>query len=85
MCEQSALSVLWMIDKQVGPTDWLEPSDCCSRIGQRRERSLFKPPADYTLPLQPFTHFQLGPVSNLFRILSLCFVELSVIVNPSLL
>ena len=34
---------------------------------------------------KPFTHILVGPVSSLSRILSLCFVKPSVIVNLSLL
>lgn len=35
------------------------------------ERRLFEPPADWSLPLQQFTHTQLGLVSSLTRILCL--------------
>ena len=62
-CVSSLLSVCVCVNDWT--VDWFEPTDCCPRIGQSEERSLFEAPADCSPPLHQFTHIQLGLMSSL--------------------
>ena len=54
-------------------------------LARGRRGALFEPPAGCSLPLQPFSYIQLGPVFRLIRILCSHLVKPSVIFDLSIL